>query len=84
MTKQLNEQILYWKTTAGRNWETACSLFKLKHYDACLFFCHLAIEKMLKGLVVKKTKQAAPYIHHLEKLAKLAELKLTEEQIENL
>jgi len=33
MTKQLNEQILYWKTTAGRNWETACGLFKLKHIE---------------------------------------------------
>ncbi|MFH1838293.1 MAG: HEPN domain-containing protein [Candidatus Kuenenbacteria bacterium] len=81
---EFNEQINYWKKSAERNWKTALSLFKTKHYDACLFFCHLTIEKLLKGLVVEQTKTAAPYIHNLEKLSKFAELKLTKEQIETL
>lgn len=84
MNKQFNEQIRYWKITAERNWETTRSLFKLKHYDACLFFCHLAIEKILKGLVVKKTKQASPYTHDLERLALLANLVVSKNQLENL
>ncbi len=50
---QLDEQINYWKKSAERNWKTVLSLFKNKHYDACLFFCHLVIEKLLKGLAVK-------------------------------
>lgn len=68
---KLNEQINYWEKSAERNWETALSLFKTKHYDACLFFCHLAIEKLLKGLVVGRTQKTAPYIHDLAELLKI-------------
>ncbi len=81
---QMNEQINYWKKSAERNWATVLSLFKTKHYDACLFFCHLTIEKLLKGLVVEYTKKPAPYTHYLEELAKLIKLDLTKEQINNL
>lgn len=84
MPPSFKRQINYWKTSADRNWETTLSLFRTKHYDGCLFFCHLVIEKKLKGLVVIHTKKTAPYIHHLEKLARLAELDLTEKQVENL
>lgn len=41
-----------------------------KRYDACLFFCHLVLEKLLKGLVVKRTEKAAPCIHDLAELLK--------------
>ena len=36
---------------------------------------HLAVEKLLKALVIKNTKKHAPYTHSLDKLAK--NLKLT-------
>ncbi|MEK7202988.1 MAG: HEPN domain-containing protein [Patescibacteria group bacterium] len=81
---QFNEQINYWKKSAERNRETSLSLLKGKHYDACLFFCHLTIEKLLKGLAIKQTKKAAPFTHYLEELAKLTKLDLTKEQINNL
>lgn len=81
---KLKEQIDYWKKSAEHNWDTALSLFKSKHYDACLFFCHLTIEKLLKGLVVTKTKKTAPYIHDLERLSILTKLSFTDEQVENL
>ncbi|MFH1661558.1 MAG: HEPN domain-containing protein [Candidatus Falkowbacteria bacterium] len=48
------------------------------------FFCHLTIEKLLKGLVVMEIQKTAPYIHDLEKLAILAKINATEEQIKNL
>ena len=48
------------------------------------FFGHLALEKLLKGLIVKQTKKAAPYIHDLERLALLANLEFSEEQIKYL
>ena len=80
----IKQQIKYWKTSSGRNWKTALGLFELKHYDSCLFFCHLTIEKMLKGLVVRQTKKLAPHIHDLERLAEIAQLNITEEQIKNL
>ena len=84
MQQKLKTQIDYWKKSAKRNLDTAEVLFQNKRYDSCLFFCHLALEKILKGLVVKQTEKAVPYIHYLEKLSLLAKLELTEEQIKNL
>lgn len=80
----MNKQIDYWKKSSKRNLETAQSLLKLKHYDACLFFCHLALEKMLKSLVVEQTGEPAPYTHDLENLAIIAKFSASREQIENL
>jgi len=84
MTKNLKNQIDYWKNSAQRNWQTALSLFKIKHYDACLFFCHLTLEKALKGLVTLRTNRPSPYIHDLAKLSEIAELGLSKIQIQNL
>lgn len=42
------------------------------------------LEKILKGLVVKKTDTHAPYTHKLVELAKKAELDLEKDQIKNL
>ena len=78
---QPQKQINYWKQSAQKNFSAAQTLFDGKHYDGSLFFCHLSLEKYLKGLVVEKTKKAAPYIHDLTKLAELAGLNLTDEQI---
>lgn len=80
MTVNIRNQFEYWRTLAYRTLGTAEDLFRAKRYDACLFFCHLALEKMLKALVVQRTNQPAPYIHDLEKLASVARLQMTEEQ----
>ena len=78
----MQKQIDYWKQTGSRNLKTASDLYKTWHYDACLFFCHLALEKTLKGLVVQHTKEPAPYIHDLAKLAALSKTHLSAEQIQ--
>jgi len=70
----IKEQTDHWKHLAARDWKTARGLFEIKRYDACLFFCHLTLEKLLKGLVVFHTKQEAPYIHDLERLSVAANL----------
>lgn len=82
--KQLDIQLQYWKISAKRNLKTASNLYKNKHRDACLFFCHLALEKGLKGLIVQNTRTLPPYLHDLAKLASIAKLKLTDEQLQNL
>lgn len=82
--KDIDKQVIFWKTTGERNLITSQDLFKTKHYDACLFFCHLALEKHLKGLVVLNTDDFAPYIHDLAKLAKLSGLDLSEKQLSDL
>jgi len=79
-----HNQINYWLASAERNRLIALDLFRLKHYDACLFFCHLALEKILKALVVRATQKPAPYIHDLAKLAGLAGIFPDSRQLSNL
>jgi len=69
---------LFWRTRSQEDFDTARSLFELKKYTYALFFCHLAIEKLLKALVVKKTSDNAPYDHNLQRLAEDAGLQLSD------
>ncbi|MDP2951681.1 MAG: HEPN domain-containing protein [bacterium] len=82
MLEKLNikRAIKYWQEGAERNYDTAKFLLQGKKYADCLFFCHLTLEKLLKVAVVKKTKETAPYIHDLRRLAELAGLKLEAER----
>ncbi|MFH1187915.1 MAG: HEPN domain-containing protein [bacterium] len=86
MKQKLNIQeiIDYWQKGADRSFDTAGFLYKGKRYSDCLFFCHLMLEKLLKGLVAQNTKQHAPYVHELDILAKKTELPLTNIQLEQL
>jgi HEPN domain-containing protein len=73
--------INHWIKSSKHDFETAEFLFKGKRYPECLFFCHLTIEKILKGLIVAKTKKQPPYIHYLDKLALETGIDFTEEQM---
>jgi|SRR5680860_167489 len=84
MNKKLQEQIDYWHKSGKKNLGAMQILFENKHFDSALFFGHLAIEKMLKGLTIKTTKEPAPYIHDLERLALIADLKFDDEKSINL
>jgi HEPN domain-containing protein len=78
------ERIKYWRAASRRDLKTAEGLLGLKRYDACLFFGHLAVEKLLKGLVEAHTKSIPPYTHDLERLGKLASLSLSDIQLADL
>ena len=82
--RELQTQTDFWKKSARKSFDAARVLFENKYYDHCLFFCHLSLEKLLKGLVIKNTKKPAPYIHDLAHLASLAKLELKKEQVKNL
>lgn len=81
---QTSEIIRYWHQGSKEDWKVAQGLFKLKHYSHCLFFCHLATEKMLKALVVTRKETHAPYIHDLVVLCKKADLELTKQHQSDL
>lgn len=49
-----------------------------------LFFCHLALEKTIKALVVATTGDIPPRTHNLLRLAELAGAALTDENAEFL
>lgn len=71
--KELNEQ--YWLLGVDDAMVTAEALFKSKIYHHALFYCQLAIEKQLKGIIARQKN--APPIHNLAELAKIAGLPLT-------
>lgn len=65
-----------WLEGAKRDLLACQHLYENKDYSQCLFWGHLVIEKLLKGLVIKKTKEQAPYSHDLMLLASKAKLEL--------
>lgn len=80
--KEIKNTIKYWKETSTRDYDTMLGLFKIKRYPESLFFGHIVLEKTLKGLVVQETKEQAPYIHDLVKLAELTKINFNEETLD--
>lgn len=80
----LEKIITYYRESADRDWGVADQLLELKRYSYALFFCHLAIEKTLKGIIVQKTKEAAPYSHDLAKLSEIASIEVDEKMLASL
>ena len=76
--------VKYWQKTAEHDFETMLYLFKGKKYPESLFFGHIVLEKILKGLVVQKTKEQSPYIHDLIKLVELSECDLSKDEMDLL
>jgi len=76
----VQKQIEYWVTSSEEDFAAAKSLLEKGHFRHCLFFAHLAIEKMLRAHVTKKTKDVPPRTHNLVRLAEIAGLKLNPEQ----
>lgn len=76
----VQKQIEFWKASAEEDFAAAESLLEKGHFRHCLFFAHLAIEKMLKAHVTRQTEDVPPRIHNLVRLAEIASLKLELEQ----
>ncbi|MEK7257247.1 MAG: HEPN domain-containing protein [Bacteroidota bacterium] len=80
MNKQ--DQIDFWKISAGKSLTPAKSLFETGNYVACLFFLHLSLEQLLKAHWVKdNVDNVPPKTHHLLKLAGETQLNLDASQI---
>lgn len=60
--------------------DTAEAMLKSGRYLYVLFTCQQAIEKVLKAIVIAKTKKFPPRIHNLVKLADIAGIVLDKEQ----
>ena len=84
--KKINVQEIkeYWLAEALEALNVADHLYEKNDYSYCLFFGHLAIEKLLKGFFVLKKGEHAPYIHNLQRLAEIVDIKLTDDQTEKL
>lgn len=79
--KDVKKLVQYWLEGSDYDWGVALSLFKSKKYPYGLFMCHLSVEKLLKGLLVKETKDHAPFTHNLAFLAGKISVEFSKEQI---
>jgi len=73
------KQVEYWFTSANDDFESAKLLISNNRFLHGLFFCHLVIEKAIKAIVVKQTKEIAPRTHNLLYLSDLANLTFSED-----
>lgn len=75
----------YWLESSSNDYDTMNVLFAGGKYTWSLFVGHLVVEKLLKALYAKSSKNApyAPKSHDLSYLASKIQIELTEEQ-ENL
>jgi HEPN domain-containing protein len=76
----IQEQVNYWRKSSNEDFAAAESLLEKGHLRHCLFFSHLAIEKMIKAIVTFETRDIPPRIHNLVRLAERAGLVLNPEQ----
>lgn len=76
----VGKQILYWSSGSDSDFETAELLISNRKNIQGLFFCHLAVEKMLKAMVTKETHEVPPKSHNLSYLSEIAGIKFTEQE----
>ena len=84
MPVDVEKTINYWIDSAIYDIETGKALLRSKRYPYSLFFGHLAIEKVLKALVVKNSGDHAPYSHSLLILAKKTGIEMTDTMLDQL
>ena len=77
------EHIDFWLIQADDDWTAVDTLFKGRKYLQSLFFAHLVIEKICKGLWIKHNEaNVPPRTHNLNYLLSTTPIELSEEQSE--
>lgn len=76
----IGKQIDYWRQGSAEDWQVAVKLVNDGKSRHGLFFAHLALEKILKALVCRRTQDVPPRIHNLTRLSELAGLELDAQQ----
>ena len=74
------EETLEWISQSEYDVGTAQAMLDSGRYIYAVFMCHLAVEKSLKAMVVKRTGDAPPRTHNLVNLLGLAQPSLTDEE----
>jgi len=78
MVFDIDKTVQYWKEGAAYDLETGKTLLESRRFPYALFFGHLALEKILKALMVKTTKDHAPFTHSLTFLASKTKVEIPE------
>jgi len=80
----ISQQVVYWRNGAKEDWEVANQLVDSGKTRHGMFFAHLALEKLLKAHICKKTEKLAPKSHNLVRLAEIAALQLKPQDLDTL
>ncbi|PKL38576.1 MAG: DNA-binding protein [Spirochaetae bacterium HGW-Spirochaetae-1] len=75
----LKKQVGYWHRGSLSDIDTAGILIEKNKYPEGMFFCHLAIEKILKAVYVKTQSEFAPKSHNLFMLSEKAGIDLKDD-----
>jgi len=75
---EIERTVSYWLDGAKYDLSVANAMLKSKKYPYALFMGHLSLEKLLKALVVKQTKNHAPFTHSLPYLAEKSGIRFPE------
>lgn len=70
-----------WLEFATYDLESAEHLFYCGKHVYALYFCHLALEKLLKAKIEEESKKAPPETHNLRELVKLSGLVLPRDML---
>lgn len=77
-TFDVKKTVSYWVEGGEYDLGVATAMLKAKKYPYALFIGHLALEKLLKALVVKKKRAHAPFSHSLPYLLETSGIKMPE------
>ena len=69
-----------WFNQADYDLKLAHILYKNRRYIHCVFMCHLAVEKAIKGLYTQNLREIPPKTHNLVYLSEKSKIKLNDEQ----
>jgi HEPN domain-containing protein len=88
MLKKMNREVImgntirYWLASAEEDIKTAEVLLENSRLLPALFYCHLVLEKGLKGAFVKSKGENVPKTHNLLYLAESSKLPFGSEELE--
>jgi len=80
----VNQEVKNWLDSALYDLETAEHMYRTGRYIYTIFFCHLALEKILKAKVQEVSGKLPARTHNLRHLVKLSGLEVPEDMFEFL
>ncbi|MBI3671464.1 HEPN domain-containing protein [Candidatus Azambacteria bacterium] len=63
--KEVRKLTKYWLESSKHDYDTMISLFESKRFSDALFYGHIVLEKILKALIIKNTKEYSKPTHNL-------------------
>ncbi len=80
----VEKTVRYWREGAEYDMDVAEAMYEKGKFPYALFMGHLALEKLLKSLVVKTSQQHALYTHSLPLLAEKSGIKIPKRTMKRL